>query len=113
MMVLIVAAVACLAFANGGNDNFKGVATLFGSGTSNYRRALTWATVTTLLGSLAAFILNLDAVAQLLFSINDPFLYVSVWSFCTTAAVAAAVSVFTRPAGAAALDRLMFVKRRR
>lgn len=43
-----------LAFANGGNDNFKGVATLFGSGTANYRVALAWGTLTTLAGSLAA-----------------------------------------------------------
>lgn len=52
--LLIVLAVACVAFANGANDNFKGVATLLGSGTTNYRRALWWATLTTLAGSLAA-----------------------------------------------------------
>lgn len=54
---LLLIAVACLAFANGANDNFKGVATLFGSGTVNYRRAMTWATLTTGLGSLAAILL--------------------------------------------------------
>lgn len=43
-----------LAYANGANDNFKGVATLFGSGTADRRRALAWATATTLLGSLCA-----------------------------------------------------------
>ena len=46
-----------LAFANGANDNFKGVATLFGSGTAGYRRALLWGTVTTFAGSLAAVML--------------------------------------------------------
>ena len=30
---VILLAVVCLAYANGANDNFKGVATLFGSGT--------------------------------------------------------------------------------
>lgn len=54
---IIFAAVLCLAYANGANDNFKGVATLFGSGTANYRGALTWATITTLLGSLTAVFL--------------------------------------------------------
>lgn len=54
---LIVVAALFVAYANGANDNFKGVATLFGSGTTNYRRALAWATATTLLGSLAAFFL--------------------------------------------------------
>ncbi len=54
---IIVLAVVCLAFANGANDNFKGVATLFGTGTTGYRGALMWATVTTLLGSLTAVFL--------------------------------------------------------
>ena len=46
-----------LAYANGANDNFKGVATLFGSGTTNYRGALLWATLATGLGSLTALFL--------------------------------------------------------
>jgi inorganic phosphate transporter, PiT family len=51
---LVFAAVAWLAYANGSNDNFKGVATLFGAGVTDYRTALLWATVTTLAGSMAA-----------------------------------------------------------
>ena len=43
-----------LAYANGANDNFKGVATLFGSGATNYKQAITWATITTALGSVTA-----------------------------------------------------------
>ncbi len=54
---LIIASTLFVAYANGANDNFKGVATLFGSGTTDYRRALWWATATTLAGSLAAFFL--------------------------------------------------------
>jgi PiT family inorganic phosphate transporter len=54
---IIVIAGLCVAYANGANDNFKGVATLFGSGTTDYRRALSWATGTTLLGSVAALLL--------------------------------------------------------
>jgi PiT family inorganic phosphate transporter len=46
-----------VAFANGANDNFKGVATLFGSGSTSYRTALAWASATTALGSLAALML--------------------------------------------------------
>ncbi len=53
--IVILTATIFIAYANGANDNFKGVATLFGSGTTDYRKALTWATVTTLLGSLCAF----------------------------------------------------------
>jgi PiT family inorganic phosphate transporter len=48
--------VVLLAFANGANDTFKGVATLLGSGTADYRRALVWATATTLAGSAVALI---------------------------------------------------------
>ena len=54
---IILLAIICLAYANGANDNFKGVATLFGSGTTNYRGALVWATITTFLGSLTAVFL--------------------------------------------------------
>jgi len=53
----IITATVLVAFANGANDNFKGVATLFGSATTNYRKALVWATATTFTGSVAAFFL--------------------------------------------------------
>lgn len=52
--MLLVLAVLFLAYANGANDNFKGVATLFGSKTVDYNGALRWATFCTLAGSLAA-----------------------------------------------------------
>lgn len=52
--VFLVVAVLFVAYANGANDNFKGVATLYGSGTLGYRTALFLATGTTLLGSLMA-----------------------------------------------------------
>jgi len=63
LWLLVVAALA-ITFANGANDNFKGVATLFGSGTTNYRRALLWATVTTMAGSVMAFALASSLVAR-------------------------------------------------
>jgi PiT family inorganic phosphate transporter len=43
-----------LAYSNGANDNFKGVASLFGSRTCGYRTAISWATLTTGAGSIAA-----------------------------------------------------------
>ena len=58
MLVLLIVAIVFLAYSNGANDNFKGVATLFGSGTTDYRRALWWATATTLAGSCAAVLLS-------------------------------------------------------
>ena len=53
---LIVGAVL-LAYANGANDNFKGVATLFGSGTASYARALAWTTAATALGTVVSLVI--------------------------------------------------------
>ncbi len=58
MIFIVLFIAACfLAFSNGANDNFKGVATLFGSGTTNYKKAINWATITTFTGSIAAIFL--------------------------------------------------------
>ncbi len=46
-----------LAFANGANDNFKGVATLWGTGRYRYRAVLLWGTLCTFAGSLLAMTL--------------------------------------------------------
>ena len=54
---IVFLAALCVAYANGANDNFKGVATLFGSGTTDYRRAVIWASASTFLGSIAALLL--------------------------------------------------------
>ena len=53
-LLLIFASMLFLAYANGANDNFKGVATLFGSHTLGHRSSLILATMTTLAGSLTA-----------------------------------------------------------
>ena len=57
MMIVLLLAVCLLAYSNGANDNFKGVASLFGSKTTSYRTALGWATVSTFAGSVAAIFL--------------------------------------------------------
>lgn len=57
IVVLVVLSAAALAFANGANDNFKGVATLFGSGTGSYGSTLSFATIATFAGSCAAFVM--------------------------------------------------------
>src|SRR5713226_1824838 len=57
MMVCLFLAGCFLAYSNGANDNFKGVASLFGSRTCSYRTAITWATFTTVAGSIAAIFL--------------------------------------------------------
>jgi inorganic phosphate transporter, PiT family len=57
LIAILFAAVLFLAYSNGANDNFKGVATLFGSGTTTFKQAISWATATTLAGSLVSLIL--------------------------------------------------------
>ena len=46
-----------LAYINGANDNFKGVATIYGSAAGGYRTSLYWAGLATFLGSLVSFFL--------------------------------------------------------
>ncbi len=46
-----------LAYTNGANDNFKGVATLYGSRTVNYNTAISIATIATFAGSISAIFL--------------------------------------------------------
>lgn len=65
MLEVVLVAVTCfLAYSNGANDNFKGVASLFGSGTIGYHAAIWWATATTFAGSIAALMLAQSLLAQ-------------------------------------------------
>lgn len=57
MAGLLIVVALLVGYANGANDNFKGVATLYGGGTLSYWGALSLATVATLLGSLASLYL--------------------------------------------------------
>lgn len=55
--IVLVLAALLVAFSNGANDNFKGFATVWGSGTLSYRQALTLATLATLAGSVLSVLL--------------------------------------------------------
>jgi PiT family inorganic phosphate transporter len=57
-LALLFIAVCCVAFTNGANANFKGVASLYGSGTTTLRTAAAWGTATTFAGSVAALFLT-------------------------------------------------------
>jgi inorganic phosphate transporter, PiT family len=57
MTIVLLLAVCFLAYSNGANDSFKGVASLFGSKTTGYETAIAWATVTTFAGSVTAIFL--------------------------------------------------------
>ncbi|MGR3292769.1 MAG: anion permease [Candidatus Scalindua sp.] len=54
ILIILFLATCFLAYSNGANDNFKGVATLFGSRTINYKGAIWLATVTTFAGLVAS-----------------------------------------------------------
>ena len=54
LVALLFLATCCVAFTNGANANFKGVASLYGSGTTSLRTALWWGTATTFAGALTA-----------------------------------------------------------
>lgn len=54
---LILAATFVVAYSNGANANFKGVASLYGSGTTSYRTAVNWAAVATAAGAICAMFL--------------------------------------------------------
>lgn len=54
METLLLIAVMVLAATNGANDNFKGVAGLYGSRRASYTASLAWASATTLAGSLCS-----------------------------------------------------------
>ena len=57
IFIFLFLATCFLAYSNGANDNFKGVASIFGSGTAGYKVSISWATATTFAGSIASIFL--------------------------------------------------------
>ncbi len=82
-----------LAFANGANDNFKGVATLHGSGTLTYRQALAWGTLATALGSISALLLAGKLLAAFSGKGLVPAAIVAAPAFTVAVGLAAAATV--------------------
>lgn len=64
MIALLVATALFLAFSNGANDNFKGFATVWGSGTLSYRGALILSNVATLFGGVVSLVLADGLIKQ-------------------------------------------------
>ncbi|MEM8738947.1 MAG: inorganic phosphate transporter [Planctomycetota bacterium] len=65
MLIGIVAGAAIgLAFANGANDNAKGVATLIGSGLVRLKPAIIYAGITTAMGSVAAIWIGAELASK-------------------------------------------------
>jgi len=99
--LILVAAVVLLALSNGANDNFKGVAALFGSRTVGYWTALAWATVTTTAGSLAAIALAEELLKRFsgkglvpdALATTEPYLVAIVAGAALTIVVASAIGL--------------------
>ncbi|MFC1603267.1 anion permease [Pseudomonadota bacterium] len=64
LIALLLFSTIFLAYTNGANDNFKGVATLYGSGVLGYKTAISIATATTFLGSICAIFLAQGLIAS-------------------------------------------------
>ncbi len=60
---IILALILGLAFANGANDVSKGIATLVGSGVTDYRRAVLWGSLWTVAGGVLAAFLGSELAA--------------------------------------------------
>jgi PiT family inorganic phosphate transporter len=54
MLALLFIATCFVAFTNGANANFKGVASIYGSGTASLRTTVWWGTATTFAGAITA-----------------------------------------------------------
>ncbi len=95
MILLVLFLAACfLAYSNGANDNFKGVATLFGSSTTNYKKAIAWATITTFAGSIAAIFLANTLVKNFSGKGLVPDTLIQSPEFAISIALGAAITVF-------------------
>jgi len=94
VLILLFIAACFLAFSNGANDNFKGVATLFGSKTTKYKQAITWATVTTFAGSVAAIFLASELVKNFSGKGLVPDTLIAMPVFAISLALGAAITVF-------------------
>lgn len=98
---MIIALLVCglfLAYANGANDNFKGVATLYGSGLVSYKKALAFTTVATFLGSVTSIFIAQALIAA--FSgkglVPNAVAELPIFALSVSAAAAITVMIATR-----------------
>ena len=93
----LFAAALFLAYANGANDNFKGVATLYGSNAASYRTALTLATIATVAGSLASVFLAQTLIKAFSGKGLVPDAVAATPEFLMAVALGAAITVVSGP----------------
>ena len=93
LVALLFAATLFLAYSNGANDNFKGVATLYGSNTASFNRALTVATIATLAGAISSVFLAAELVKAFSGKGLVPDFIASAPSFLLAVAIGASATV--------------------
>lgn len=92
--ILLIASVLFVAFTNGANANFKGVASLYGTGTTTLKTALWWGTATTFAGSIAAWFLMEGLLKSFSGRGLVPEAFVESPAFLTAVAMGAALTSF-------------------
>lgn len=95
IITLLAVAALFLAFSNGANDNFKGFATVWGSATLDYRRALIIATIAAIAGSIASVLLAHGLIKQFSGKGLVPDDVVALPAFAVAVAAGAAATVMT------------------
>lgn len=93
LVALLFIATLFLAYSNGANDNFKGVATLHGSNTASFNRALTVATLATLAGAISSVFLAAELVKAFSGKGLVPDVIASAPSFLLAVAIGASATV--------------------
>ena len=94
LSIILLLTIWFLAYSNGANDNFKGVATLFGSDTLNYKKAIWWATGTTFAGSIASIFFASALVKNFSGKGLVPDIVASSPEFLTAVGIGAGLTVF-------------------
>ncbi len=92
-MLLPLIMVALVAGANGANDNFKGVASLWGSRTLGYKASLLWASATVLAGSVASLLMATTLSVRFTGKGLVPEALVGQGFFLTSVGIAAGITV--------------------
>lgn len=93
LLIALFLATCFLAYSNGGNDNFKGVASLYGCRAASYRTAITWATITTFAGSIVSIFLAQALLKKFSGKGLVPDSFVGSETFLLAVALGAAVTV--------------------
>lgn len=94
LAILIVLSVLFLSYANGANDNFKGVATLYGSRQISYKQALGLAAAATFAGSICALFLSQGLIRAFSGKGLVPDAVVANPAFMISVSLGAALTVF-------------------